>query len=133
MRQGRLSSIAWTVEAKRSFRELMTYLRSQSYGDADRAAREISLAIHRLRRFPELCAIQHHRRGKDFRRLVVNGRFSVYYIYFKSEVPSPRGRISIRAVRHCALKRPFAGVREEGASTTSMSSGMWVTCESGSL
>ena len=104
--------ITWTSGARPSFMELIAYLRTHEYGDPASRASEIILAIEKLEYSPRRCPVVRTRCGKSFRCLVVARRFLVYYIYFASRSVREAGRVSIRAVKHGARRRPFAGVRE---------------------
>lgn len=104
--------VIWIQDAVQSFRDILRFIREQAYGDADARGHEIREAARRLRYVPSRCPVLHICSGKHFRRLIVHGRFLVYYIYFPPQQPGRKGRVSIRAVKHSASKRPFAGVRE---------------------
>jgi len=104
-------TIRWTMQATDSVAELLSYIGAQPYGDSLARAREIYKSVWLLRDHPEIGPVSHIRYQKQYRKLVVEDRFHVYYIYYP---PNDRrkGIVSIRAVRHAALKNPFAGVRE---------------------
>ncbi|MEJ1965988.1 MAG: hypothetical protein WDO56_32330 [Gammaproteobacteria bacterium] len=78
---------------------------------------EIEASIEKLRFFPFRCPVVCQRGGRPVRRLVVNERFLVYYMYFASRDVASPGRISIRAVSHAARRNPLSGVRELGVET----------------
>lgn len=118
-----MARVSWTADADRSFEELISYLRKTKYSEPDGVAEDIHRAVEGLRNFPEKYAVVQVRGARRFRRLIVRERFIVYYLYFSALVAGQPGRISIRAVRHGARRRPFAGVREEQFADSAMEIG----------
>ncbi len=104
--------IRWTSRADESLDELIEYIDAQPFGNGVARAFEIRLSTKRLIDNPKLAPVRHVRNNKSFRRMVVNRRFYVYYIYYPSRSPGHSGIISIRAVKHASAKNPFSGVRE---------------------
>jgi plasmid stabilization system protein ParE len=105
-------SITWTRAAVRSLSRVLAFLATEPHANPVARVEEILRAIEDLRYVPQSRPVQRIRNGRVFRRLVVHGRFIVFYVWF----PPPRGtggaRVSIRAVKHGACREPFAGVRE---------------------
>lgn len=108
----RLPRVKWTARADRSLDELMRFPGSNRYGDPEARRLEIKQAIEVLRYAPFRCAVVAVRMGRSYRRLIVAGRFFVYYIYTAPRGMASSGTLSIRAVKHGAGARPFLGVRE---------------------
>jgi plasmid stabilization system protein ParE len=101
-----------TLDARRSLTELMRYIASKPGGDAKARRADIMRAIQSLREAPLRCEVFGVKKGFEYRRLIVNARFFVYYIYQPPRTLSSAGTLSIRAVKHASMSRPFFGVRD---------------------
>jgi plasmid stabilization system protein ParE len=107
-----LPRVRWTLPARGSLRELAAFLEAQVFGDPNARRLEIKRAIESLRSSPLRCPVYAVKYGLAFRRLVVNGRFFVFYVYAAPRGASPGGTLWIRAVKHASSQHPFLGVRE---------------------
>jgi hypothetical protein len=107
-----LPRVRWTLLARGSLRELSAFLDAQVFGDPNARRLEIKRAIESLRSSPLRCPVYAVKYGVAFRRLVVNGRFFVFYVYAAPQGMSLSGTIWIRAIKHAASHNPFLGVRE---------------------
>ena len=107
--EGALPPVTWTAAANRSWRELARFIEASPGGDASARRREIDLAIELLRNTPLIGERVEVRRGREIRRIHVR-RLVVYYIWRAGR--DAAGVLSIRAVRHSAMERPFFGVRD---------------------
>lgn len=105
------AEIKWTRAGLRSFEELLRVLSAQPYADPVARAREITATVDGLAyspcRFPAVCV----RGDAGFRRIVVQRRYLIYYVYSPSRVHGQPGRVSIRGVKHGASSRPVEGIR----------------------
>jgi hypothetical protein len=108
----RLPRVRWTLLARGSLRELSAFLEAQVLGDPHARRLEIKRAIESLRSSPLRCPVYAVKDGLAFRRLVVNGRFFVFYVYVAPRGASSGGTLWIRAVKHAFSQHPFLGVRE---------------------
>jgi plasmid stabilization system protein ParE len=108
----RLPQLRWTVWARRSMDELLRFLKSSELSDPEERRREIEWAVESLRDAPLRCAVVGMREGRSYRRLVVDRRFFVYYIYTAPRGRKSGGTIWVRAVKHGASDEPFLSVRE---------------------
>ncbi len=109
------AAVGWTIEGLRSFVQLLRYLQENEYHWIG-LRRDILAAVNALRYAPLRCRVERVRRGRVYRRLIVRRRYLVYYIYFPPTETQPRGRVSIRAVKHGAKRRPFCGVRDDSST-----------------
>jgi len=107
-----LPRVVWRREAKRSLNRLMNFLADNGRGDPKARRAQIIEAAESLRHAPLRCEVAAVRDGLTFRRLVVDGRFFVYYVYNPPRGILFGGIISIRSVKHAAVQNPFLGVRE---------------------
>jgi hypothetical protein len=92
--------------------ELLRFLKVNHGSDPSARQQAIEEAVESLRHAPLRCAIVGVRDGRAIRRLVVERRFSVYYIYTPPRGLTSAGTIWVRAVKHAASENPFLGVRE---------------------
>jgi hypothetical protein len=113
---GRLPRVMWRHTARRSLRVLMDFLKASGCADSDARRKEIEDAVESLRHSPLRCVVVGLKGGLTFRRLVVNGRFYVYYVYTPPRGMSSCGTLSIRSVKHAGSQNPFLDVRETLAS-----------------
>jgi plasmid stabilization system protein ParE len=104
--------LSWTRAGKRSLKQLLRYLETTEYGDPVARVREIAQVVRKLTYLPSRYPVIRVRNGKAIRRVVVSGRFLVFYIHFPPRGVEQPGRVSIRAVKHGARKNPLAGVRD---------------------
>jgi plasmid stabilization system protein ParE len=111
-----LPRVIWRQAAKHSLNTLMDFLEGHAGVDSKFQRAKIEDAIESLRHSPLRCMVTGTRDGLTYRRLVVDGRFFVYYIYTPARRMNSGGTISIRAVRHAASQYPFLGVREARSS-----------------
>ncbi len=111
-----LPRVIWRREAKRSLKTLMAFLEAKGCIYCDERRAEIEEAVESLRHSPLRCPVLFVRGGLKYRRLVVDERFLVYYIYTPPRGMTSGGTLSIRSVRHAASENPFHGVREAMAS-----------------
>ena len=94
----------------------MDFLKASSHGDSGARRKEIEEAVKSLRHSPLRCSVVGVKSGLTFRRLVVSGRFYVYYVYIPPRGMTSGGTLSIRSVKHAASQNPFLDVREALAS-----------------
>jgi plasmid stabilization system protein ParE len=116
----RLPRVIWRREAKRSLKALMSFLQTNTRGDARARRKEIDEAVESLRHSPLRCQAVEVKDGLTFRRLVVRDRLFVYYVYIPPCGMSARGTLSIRSVKHAASQNPFLDVRETIANDQSL-------------
>ena len=90
----------------------MDFLDENTHGNSDARRKEIEEAVELLRHSPLRCPVVEVRNRLAFRRLVVGGRFHVYYVYTPPRGMLSGGTLSIRSVRHASSQNPFLGVRE---------------------
>jgi hypothetical protein len=95
---------------------LMSFLKANARGDPEARRKEIVRAVELLRYSPLRCEVAGVTDGRTIRRLVVDNRFFVYYVYRAPRGMVSGGTISIRSVKHAANQNPFRGVREAPAS-----------------
>jgi hypothetical protein len=112
----RLPRVAWRRTARRSLAALLDFLKANARGDPEACRLQIEEAIESLRYSPLRCVIAGVKFGRTFRRLLVDGRFLVYYLYTPPRGMASGGTISIRSVKHAASQNPFLDVREALAS-----------------
>jgi plasmid stabilization system protein ParE len=105
------AKLRWTREARRSFNKLVRFFK-ESFSDFRARGREIEESIEELRFAPLSCPVARVQEDLAFRKLVVKGRFVVYYLYIPPRKAEPQGVVWIRGVKHGAEQRPFLGVRE---------------------
>ena len=117
-RQGatRLPRVTWRRTAKRALGQLMDFLEANAFGDPTARRLQIEEAVESLRHSPLRCPVVDVKDGLTFRRLVVDGRFFVYYVYSPPRGMTSGGTLSIRSVKHAAGQNPFLDVREALAS-----------------
>ena len=115
-----LPRVIWRRTAKRSLNELMSFLATSSLGDSRVRKKEIEDAVDSLRHSPLRCPVADVKEGLTFRRLIVGGRFFVYYVYTPPRGVASGGTLSIRSVKHAASQNPFLGVREASEQPSSM-------------
>jgi plasmid stabilization system protein ParE len=108
----RLPRVIWRREATGSLNSLMGFLAANAYGDSRARRRRIEAAIQSLRHSPLRCPVENVKGGLEFRKLIVDNRFLVYYVYSPPRGAASDGTLSIRAVKHAATQNPFLGVRE---------------------
>src|SRR4051794_3113438 len=108
----KLPRVVWRRDAKRSLNRLMNFLAANARGDPTARREQIIEAAESLRHSPLRCEVVAERDRLTFRRLVVDGRFFVYYVYSPPRGISSGGTISIRSVKHAATQNPFLEVRE---------------------
>jgi hypothetical protein len=108
----RLPRVIWRLTATRTMNALLSFLEENGFGDPAARREQIEAAVESLRYSPLRCAVFAVVDGLAIRRLIVDGRFFVYYVYFAPRGMSSGGRISVRAVKHAASQDPFLGVRE---------------------
>src|SRR5689334_5223123 len=98
----RFPRIIWRRTARRSLKSLMAFLKTNGCEDWRGRQKEIEEAVVSLRHSPRRCVVVGEREGLTYRRLVVDGRFYVYYVYAPPRGMSSGGTITIRAVKHAA-------------------------------
>jgi len=108
----RLPRVTWRRAARRSLRALLDFLELNAFGDAVARERQIEQAIESLRYSPLRCQVVEVKEGLTFRRLIVDGRFFVYYVYIPPRGMASGGTLSIRSIKHAGSHDPFLGVRE---------------------
>lgn len=91
---------------------LMDFLKANGCEDSRKRQNEIEEAVASLRHSPLRCVVVGVKDGLTYRRLVVDGRFYVYYVYAPPRGMSSGGTLTIRAVKHAASQAPFLDVRE---------------------
>jgi hypothetical protein len=91
---------------------LTDFMAANVFGDPEARRKRIEDAVESLRYSPLRCVVAGMKDGLTFRRLTVDGRFYVYYVYTPPRGISSGGMLSIRAVKHAASEKPFLGVRE---------------------
>ncbi len=91
---------------------LTDFLAVNVFGDPEARRKRIEDAVESLRYSPLRCTVAGMRDGLTFRRLTVDSRFYVYYVYTPPRGMTSGGTLSIRAVKHAASENPFLGVRE---------------------
>ena len=111
----RLPRVIWRRTARRSVKALTSFLAASGYGDPVARRKQIEEAVESLRYSPLRCTVAGIKDGLTFRRLTVDDRFYVYYVFIPSRRTSSGGTLSIRAVKHAASQNPFLEVREPGA------------------
>ena len=104
--------VRWTLLARCSLRVLTAFLESQPFGNAHARRLEIDRAIESLRTSPLRCPVYAVKYGLAFRRLIVSGRFFVFYVYKAPRRVGSGGTLWIRSIKHAATQNPFLGVRE---------------------
>jgi plasmid stabilization system protein ParE len=108
----RLPRVAWRRDANRALAALLDYLAERGLADTQGRRRQIEDAIESLRYSPLRCQVVGVRGALIFRKLTVDRRFFVYYVYEAPRGTASGGTISIRSVKHAAMRNPFFGVRE---------------------
>lgn len=109
-----LPEVEWTSAAELSWRQLGRFIQASAGGNVEARRQEIDAAIDRLRYAPLRGTRITVRHGWEFRRINVR-RFVVYYVLIPGRGLSGPGRLSVRAIRHGAMERPFLGVRDSPA------------------
>lgn len=112
----RLPRVTWRREATRSLRRLMDFIEEGAPGGSAARRLHIEQAVESLRYAPLRCAVVDVKDGLAFRRLIVDARFFVYYVYLPPRGSGSGGTLSIRSIKHAASQNPFLGVRETPAS-----------------
>ena len=116
----RLPRVIWSRDAKVSMKALMRFLRTNAWANSRSRRKQIEGAIELLRHTPLRCSVEEVKDGLIFRRLVVQERFFVYYVYIPPRGMTSGGTLSIRSVKHAASENPFLGVREAGGCPPTM-------------
>ena len=107
-----LPRVRWTLPARHSLRDLAAFLKGQPFGDPNAQRLAIDSAIESLRSAPLRCPVYAVKYGLTFRRMIVNGRFFVFYVYKPPRGMASSGTLWIRSIKHAASRNPFMGVRE---------------------
>ncbi len=94
----------------------MDFLETNAFGNPAARRLQIEQAVELLRYSPLRCPVVDVKDGLTFRRLIVDGRFYVYYVYIPPRGMSSGGTLSIRSVKHASSQHPFLDVREALAS-----------------
>jgi plasmid stabilization system protein ParE len=105
--------VTWRRTALRSLASLLRFLKTNGFGDPEARRKQIQAAVESLRHSPLRCAVVGVRGRLTFRRLIMDGRYYVYYVYTAPHGMSSGGTLSIRAVKHAASQNPFLDVREK--------------------
>jgi plasmid stabilization system protein ParE len=85
-------------------------------GNPVKREQEIFAALDGVYQYPKANRVQPRRR-LDFRKRSV-AQFVIVYVYFEPNDVTPKGIVSIRAVRHRRVRDMFKGVREPVAPYT---------------
>jgi hypothetical protein len=104
--------VTWRRAAKHSLNTLMGFVAISAFGDPRARRKRIEAAVQDLRDSPLRCPVEGVKDGLEFRKLIVDGRYLVYYVYTPPRGMTSGGTISIRAVKHAAAQNPFLDVRE---------------------
>ena len=107
-----LPRLIWRRTGTRSLNSLMSFLAANGLGSPRARRRQIEEAVQALRHSPLRCPVEGVKDGLEFRKLVVDSRYLVYYVYIAPRGMSSGGTISIRAVKHAASENSFLDVRE---------------------
>jgi hypothetical protein len=116
----RLPRVRWRRVATHSLNSLMDFLAASAFGDPKARRKQIYDAVESLRYSPLRCPVTGVKDGMTFRRLTVEHRYYVYYVYSPPRGMSSGGTLSIRSVKHAASERPFLGVRESDGAPSAM-------------
>ncbi len=104
--------VRMTSRAKRDLADCLDFIARNPWGDTAAREQDIYFEMANIRRSPEHRRVEAHRSTGIELRGRSAAQFVIVYAYFKPGVRRPRGRISIRAIRHCRVRNVFAGVRE---------------------
>lgn len=107
-----LPRVVWRRTALCSLESLLDFLRESACGDPEARRKQIKEAVESLRYSPLRCPVAGVKGRLTFRKLTVDDRFLVYYIYIPPRGVSSGGTLSIRSIKHAASQSPFLDVRE---------------------
>jgi plasmid stabilization system protein ParE len=108
----RLPRVKWRRTARRSLDSVVNFLRLKTFADPEAFRQLIEDAVESLRYAPLRCAVEGRKGRLRIRRLVVDRRYFVYYVYAPPRGMTSGGTLSIRLVKHAASRNPFLEVRE---------------------